>query len=177
MKRLTMVAAAFSVGLVAAGLAVAGANGNWSTHANGSMEEPVRETQGQGQAIFKLAKDGQSIDYKLIGSNLVNLTQAHIHMSTGPGANGGIVVWLYPSTAKGPALPAGGGPIDPGVLAEGTITAADLTGALAGKTIADLVAALDGGVAYVNFHTNDGSAPTNTGPGDFPGGEIRGDIR
>jgi len=22
-------------------------------------------------------------------------------------------------------------------------------------------------------HTNDGVAPTNTGPGDFPGGEIR----
>jgi hypothetical protein len=26
-------------------------------------------------------------------------------------------------------------------------------------------------------HTNDGVAPTNTGPGDFPGGEIRGQIR
>ena len=28
--------------------------------------------------------------------------------------------------------------------------------------------------AYVNIHTNDGVAPTNTGPGDFPGGEVRG---
>jgi hypothetical protein len=26
-------------------------------------------------------------------------------------------------------------------------------------------------------HTNDGVAPANTGPGDFPGGEIRGQIR
>jgi hypothetical protein len=26
-------------------------------------------------------------------------------------------------------------------------------------------------------HTNDGVAPPNTGPGDFPGGEIRGQVR
>jgi hypothetical protein len=26
-------------------------------------------------------------------------------------------------------------------------------------------------------HTNDGVPPINTGPGDFPGGEIRGQIR
>jgi hypothetical protein len=26
-------------------------------------------------------------------------------------------------------------------------------------------------------HTNDGVPPTDTGPGDFPGGEIRGQIR
>jgi hypothetical protein len=32
------------------------------------------------------------------------------------------------------------------------------------------------GGAYVNVHTNDGVAPTNTGCGDFPGGEIRGQI-
>jgi hypothetical protein len=176
MKRFTTVAAVFAVGLVAVGLAVAGANRNWSTHANGSTEVPVRDTQGQGQAIFKLAKDGASIDYKLIASNIDNVFMAHIHMSTGPGANGGIVVWLYPSTTAGVQAPLGAGRTD-GVLVEGTITAANLTGALAGKSLSDLVAALDGGVAYVNFHTNDGVAPTNTGPGDFPGGEIRGDIR
>ena len=38
------------------------------------------------------------------------------------------------------------------------------------------VDALNNGNAYVNLHTNDGIAPTNTGPGDFPGGEVRGDI-
>ena len=29
---------------------------------------------------------------------------------------------------------------------------------------------------HVMGYTNDGVAPTNTGPGDFPGGEVRGDI-
>ena len=33
------------------------------------------------------------------------------------------------------------------------------------------------GRAYVNLHTNDGVDPVDTGPGDFPGGEIRADIR
>jgi len=32
------------------------------------------------------------------------------------------------------------------------------------------------GGAYVNIHTDDGIAPPNTGPGDFPGGEIRGQL-
>ena len=30
--------------------------------------------------------------------------------------------------------------------------------------------------AYVNVHTNDGVAPPNTGPGEFPGGELRGQL-
>ena len=59
-----------------------------------------------------------------------------------------------------------------GVLATGTITAADLVAPLAGHPLSDLVAAIQSGHAYVNVHTNDGVAPTNTGPGDFPGGEI-----
>ena len=38
------------------------------------------------------------------------------------------------------------------------------------------VALIENGNAYVNVHTNDGVAPVNTGPGDFPGGEIRGQV-
>jgi hypothetical protein len=42
--------------------------------------------------------------------------------------------------------------------------------------MADLIAAIEAGNAYVNVHTNDGVGATNTGPGDFPGGEIRGQL-
>jgi hypothetical protein len=174
MNRVTAVAAVFLAGLVAVGLAVAGANGNWSVHANGAMEVPARDTQGQGQGIFKLSEDGTAIDYKLIASNIENVFMAHIHMA-GPGVNGQIVVWLYPGTAVGVTAPLGAGRTD-GVLVEGSFTAANLTGPLAGQPLSALIAAMDGGNAYLNFHTNDGVAPTNTGPGDFPGGEIRGDI-
>jgi CHRD domain len=175
MKRITLLGTVFVVGLAAVGLAVAGANRNWSTHANGSMEVPVRDTQGQAQLILHLAKDGESIDYKLNASNLENVFMGHIHQGP-PGVNGPIVVWLYPSTAPVPLVPPTG-PLDPGTIAEGTITAADLTGPLSGQPLDALVSALNGNNAYVNLHTNDGVAPPNTGPGDFPGGEVRGDIR
>jgi len=175
MKRLIGLTVAFVVGLAAVGLAVAGANRNWSQHANGSMEVPVRDSQGQAQLILHLARDGDSLDYKLIASNIENVFMAHIHLAP-PGMNGPIVVWLYPSTAPVPLTPPTG-PIDPGPIAEGTITSANLVGPLAGRSLEDLVSALNNDSAYVNLHTNDGVAPTNTGPGDFPGGEIRGDIR
>jgi CHRD domain len=175
MKRITLLGTVFAVGLVAVGLAVAAANRNWSTHANGAMEVPVRDTQGQAQLILQLAKDGESIAYRLNAANLVNVFMGHIHLGP-PGVNGPIVVWLYPSTAPVALMPPTG-PLDPGTIAQGTITAANLTGPLAGQSLDALVSALNGNNAYVNLHTNDGVAPINTGPGDFPGGEVRGDIR
>ena len=172
--RTRLVLGTFLLGLIAVGVALAGANGNWSTHANGSMEVPVRDTNAQGQAIFHLSSDGTELDYKLIGSNIENVFMAHIHMEE-PGVNGPIVVWLYPSTAVAPG-PLGSGRHD-GILAEGTITASNLVGPLAGQPLSALVEAMNSGNAYVNIHTNDGVGDVNTGPGDFPGGEVRGDIR
>ena len=62
----------------------------------------------------------------------------------------------------------------------GTIDAADVIGpngqGIAPTQIRELVAAMNAGVTYVNVHTNDGVDPANTGPGDFPGGEIRGQL-
>lgn len=45
---------------------------------------------------------------------------------------------------------------------------------LAGHPLSDLVAEIAAGNAYVNVHTSDGDATTPPGPGDLPGGEIRG---
>lgn len=139
-----------------------------STHLKGEHEVPARETRAQGQAIMKVSEDGQSISYKLIASNIENVIAAHIHVgpadSTGP-----VVVFLFGTVASG------GGRHD-GILSEGTFTAADFTGPLAGQPFAALLLAMAAGNTYVNVHTNDGVAPTNTGPGDFPGGEVRGQI-
>src|SRR5829696_6057205 len=80
------------------------------------------------------------------------------------------------------AGPFGSGRHD-GVLATGTFTDANVIDLAPGAnpacpagvaTLADVIGRLQNGGAYVNVHTNDGVAPTNTGPGDFPGGEIRG---
>ena len=96
------------------------------------------------------------------------MVAAHIHLGA-PGVNGAIVAFLYG------AVPAGGG-AENGVLSTGTITAADLIGTLAGQPLSALVGEINAGNAYVNVHTNDGQDPTNEGPGDFPGGEIHGQM-
>jgi hypothetical protein len=62
-------------------------------------------------------------------------------------------------------------------LAKGTITADSLIGPLKGHPLSDFIDSLEVGHAYANVHTNDGVDGTNTGPGDFPGGEIRGQVR
>ena len=157
-----------------------------STNANGgnfgtpmsSAEEVMpagvtNDSRARGSAVFQVSADGGTLSYRLIVANIDNAFMAHIHLAA-PGTNGPIAVWLYPSTAPSPA-PVGGGRLD-GVIAEGTITAANLVGPLLGQPLSALVDALKSGGAYVNVHTNDGVAPTNTGPGDFPGGEIRGQL-
>ena len=146
------------------------ANGtNAAVPLSGDEEVPARDTRGRGVAIFKLSDDGTSLEYKLNVANIENVVASHIHLGAF-GANGPVVVFLF-GTA-----PPGGGRVD-GTLAEGTLTAANFIGLLAGRSMADLIAEMQNGNAYVNVHTNDGVAPTNTGPGDFPGGEIRGQVR
>ncbi len=142
---------------------------NFVAHLTGANEVPAHETRGVGQIKLQLSDDGTELRYRLISSNVDNVFMAHIHVAPA-GVNGPIVAFLF-----GPVAP-GGGRTD-GVLAHGTITAANLIGPLAGHPLSDLVAALSDGGAYANVHTNDGVPPTNTGPGDFPGGEIRGQIR
>ncbi|HEX6140210.1 MAG TPA: CHRD domain-containing protein [Candidatus Limnocylindria bacterium] len=144
---------------------------NFVTPMSGNEENPARDTLARGSAIFQVR--GDTVEYRLIASNIENVIMAHIHVGAA-GTNGPIVVWLFPDTAP-PAADPGGGRHD-GVLATGSFTAANLTGPLAGHPLSDLIDLLQNGGAYVNVHTNDGVDPPNTGPGDFPGGEIRGQI-
>ena len=125
----------------------------------GEHEVPPNDSKGNGVAQFQLSEDGQSLSYKLIVANTDNVTQAHIHLAP-RGANGPVVVFLYGFNAAGTS--------ENGVLAEGTITAANLIARPAigfGATMAELVAAMSSGNAYVNVHTL-----------QLPGGEIRNQI-
>ncbi len=154
---------------------------NHRTHLTGEEEVPVRETQAQGQAIFQVSRDGLYVDYKVIASNIENVIMAHIHCGAA-GVNGPIVVWLYPSaTAAGPV--ASGAGRHNGVLKDGTfdnshVRAVPNSAACPGgvSTLEQVLAKIRSGDAYVNVHTNDGVGAPNTGPGDFPGGELRGQI-
>ena len=134
---------------------------SFSAHLAGRNEVPPVDKLAQGQAHFKLSKDGTQLEYKLIAANIENVLQSHIHV--GPaGENGPVVAFLYPDAPPAVLIP---GRFN-GVLAEGIITAGDLRGPLAGMTLADLLAEMEAGNTYVNLHTN-----------QFPGGEIRGQIR
>jgi hypothetical protein len=187
-----VIVSAFAVGCTSgspaptAPMAVPVVSQDVSPHANGgnfgsplSADEEVmpagvvNESTARGNALFQLNQAGTELEYRLIVANIENVTMAHLHRAPA-GANGPVVVWLYPGTAP-PAGPNGAGRVD-GVIATGTLTAADLMGSLAGQPLSALVDAIKAGTIYVNVHTNDGVSPTNTGPGDFPGGEIRGQL-
>jgi hypothetical protein len=146
------------------GTAAADSPNNFRTHLSGGAEVPTPvDTHAQGQAIFQLSKDGTEMHYKLITANIEDLFMAHIHLAPA-GQNGPIVVWLYGTPPPEPDDDLIPGRFD-GVLAEGTITAGDLVGPLAGESLSALVDAIEEGNTYVNVHTI-----------DFPGGEIRGQI-
>ena len=150
-------------------IASADSNPTFTAHLSGSEEVPSNASSATGQAIFQLDTAGGSLGYRLVVANIDNVVAAHIHLAP-QGVNGPVVAFLY-----GTAAPGGG--TSNGVLATGTITAANLVGPLAGHPLSDLIAAMEAGNTYVNVHTNDGVAPPNTGPGDFPGGEVRGQVR
>jgi hypothetical protein len=170
MKPLRLTLALLIVLLATVGTAAADNNRNFVAHLSGDEEVPPVATLAQGQAIFHLSDDGNELEYRLIVANIENVVASHIHVGA-TGVNGPVVAFLFGSVPP----PPGGGRSD-GVIATGTITAANLVGPLAGHPLSDLISAMRAGNTYANVHTNDGVAPTNTGPGDFPGGEVRGQI-
>lgn len=137
--------------------ASAAQNRNFATHLSGDNEVAPVETRAQGQAVFTLSRDGTELQFRLIVANITDVFAAHIHLAPA-GVNGPVVVTLYP----GPPI---SGRVQ-GTLAQGTITAGNLAGPLAGQPLSALIDAMGAGNTYVNVHTT-----------AHPGGEIRGQIR
>lgn len=134
-----------------------------------TMPDPVK-TSAVGELQLVVSADGKSIRYVLSVKDLLNASAGDLHL--GPaGANGPLVVKLFPVGGAAPKK----GPFS-GVLAQGTLDAGDLIGSLKGEKLEVLLEELAAGNAYVNVHTTDGVEPPNTGPGDHPLGEIRGQI-
>ena len=134
------------------------------------LPEPTT-SKATGELKLVVSADGKKISYTLTVENLRNPSGSDLHL--GPdNANGPSVFKLFPvrgATAKKGDFS--------GVLAEGTITAGDLTGPMLGSPLADLIEQIRDGNTYVNIHTDDGTPPANTGPGDYQLGEIRGQIK
>ncbi|MDR5694321.1 MAG: CHRD domain-containing protein [Armatimonadota bacterium] len=128
---------------------------------SGQEAVPPTNSAATGLAVFQPSSDGTRLFYRLEVRNLENTLMAHIHLGR-PGQSGPVVVWLYPY-APPPRLISG---VYSGVLATGTITAANLAGPMQGKPLSELLTEIQNGNAYVNVHTS-----------RFPAGEIRGQIQ
>jgi hypothetical protein len=135
----------------------------WVAVMRGAFEVPARDTPARGLALFFVGES--SVDYVILVKKISNVFAAHIHCGV-PGVAGPVGVTLFMGTP-------GSGPVH-GVLVRDSFSAPDPGNPCGWTTVADVAAAVASGNAYVNVHTNDGVAPPNTGPGDFPGGEIRG---
>jgi CHRD domain-containing protein len=120
-------------------------------------------TMGSGKFTARVRKDPLRIDYRLEYRNLEGAAaQAHIHFGQ-KHTLGGVSAFLC-----------GGGPVPkppcpPTGEVSGTITAADVIGpagqGIEPANIAELIAAMQAGVTYVNVHTS-----------KWPSGEIRGQV-
>lgn len=136
-------------------------------------EVPSVSSTGNGTFKARIDKATGEVDYDFSYEDMQGtVLQAHIHFGQ-RGVNGGISVWLCQSTTNpAPAAVAATTPIcaSPAGVYSGRITAGSVVGPggaqqLGAGELAELVAALRAGVAYVNVHTN-----------LSPGGEIRGQI-
>jgi hypothetical protein len=157
-------AAAFAAALVAR---TAGAENpvTFVATLSSAEETPPNASTATGSAIVTF--EDNTISYELHVSNLSNIVAGHIHVGA-PGVAGPVVLTLITPTPLVGSFT--------GTLAARTLTNPQLEGPLAGQPLSALQAAVAAGNAYVNVHTNDGVPPPNTGPGDFPGGEIRGQL-
>jgi hypothetical protein len=123
----------------------------------GAAEVPPADSTATGSATFMFNEAGDTMTFSVRVDDGLGITAAHIH-SAPVGVNGGVVVTLFSSSSAD-------GVVGNGVIADGTRTADDLEGSLAGGTLDDLLALLRSGDSYVNVHTVRN-----------PAGEVRGQI-
>ena len=132
---------------------------------DGASERPTpRTTPATGTADFTLRRD--TLYWVINLSNITNVTASHIHIGDANTAGGVILLLsITPSNTQMTGFVTRTGFTAPGAPN-------------AGVTFDSLLALMRNGNSYTNVHTNNtANDPTNnSGPGDFPGGEIRGQI-
>jgi hypothetical protein len=126
---------------------------------SGAGEFPARGTAAIGKV--GLYVDGNTVDYTIEVHGITSVTGAHIH-SGAAGANGGIRIALFPAPGTN-FLPSGTSTagVD-GILISGSFNSSQVSGV----SYEELLNQMRAGTAYANVHTT-----------QFPGGEIRGQVR
>ncbi len=128
------------------------ANANNSTYtadlSGNNVSPSAVNTDASGEAYFRVNKDSTEIYYTVDLSNADSVKMVHIHYGA-PHQNGPIVVWLFP---KNPTPTLKAGPIN-GTLEQGVIADSSLVGPFEGKSVSDLIHAIQRDSAYVQVHT------------------------
>mgnify|MGYP001788422852 CR=1 FL=1 len=130
----------------------------------GTNEVPPVTTTAAGKANV-IREDSVTILYDVATTSTTDsITMAHIHAGAA-GANGPVMVWLFPSeAARAPGTGGGTAASVNGVVRVGRLTKAG-TSFVGAFTWDSLVTRIGNGTAYVNVHTRKN-----------PGGEVRGQI-
>jgi CHRD domain len=123
---------------------------------SGENEVPPVQSSATGLAEFTPPVN-DSIKYRINITGISGATGAHIYSGVA-GENGEVVADLMTDTTKNKDT-------SYGMTIRGNLSDSSLKGPMQGKTLADLVAAMDSGQTYVNIHTTQN-----------PDGEIRGQI-
>ncbi len=108
------------------------------------------ESAARGRVELELIENGQALAYKITVQELEDAFMSHLHLGSPEDRYGSLVVWLFPADGKRREVIEGR--FD-GVLAQGIIRAADLTGALARFELAELLAAVRAGNIFADIHT------------------------
>jgi hypothetical protein len=123
---------------------------------SGQNEVPPVESSATGKAEFTPPVN-ETIKYRINITGISAATGAHIHAGQ-EGENGDVVAELMTDTTKNKDT-------SYGMTIRGNLSDSSLKGPMQGKTLQDLVTAMDSGETYVNIHTTQN-----------PEGEIRGQI-
>lgn len=105
----------------------------FQTALSGANEVPAVDTAASGNAVLALSADTTMLYYRVMVSNIMNITAAHIHLAP-MGENGSSVFTLYDGT----------GDFDPSNPVSGNVE-------LSSDNVLDLLA----GNYYINVHTTD----------------------
>ncbi|RPJ26796.1 MAG: CHRD domain-containing protein [Nitrosopumilales archaeon] len=123
---------------------------------SGENEVPPVQSSATGLAEFTPPVN-DTIKYRINITGISNATGAHIH-SGQASENGEVIADLLTDTTKNKDT-------SYGMTIRGNLSDSSLKGPMEGKTLEDLVAAMDSGETYVNVHT-----------AEHPDGEIRGQV-
>jgi hypothetical protein len=120
--------------------------------------QPRGASAASGQAILKLAEDGNTMSYTINATNIQDVN--NIILSRSSGGRFTDLAVLHRASSQGPLS----GPIN-GTLTSGNFTTADLVGPLQGKKMIDLLKMISDGEVYINVQTQ-----------AFPLGELNGKV-